>query len=248
MINCEELDRIFEKITLTRGESYATTLRAIVEENEERGRLNWFLTENKNHTIVKYVEKTMRHYDADHDHIESLQIGRDIQAWETTQQQVQQYAAKILIRFGFTNRLSTLAAEDISQDVCITILHAHYPYDCVMNAWIYVVAMNVSRKYARQMRLDQKKKTDIELAEYVLHENLHQLSDDALDLQATQAELNAAIRQLSQNQQDVIIAHYILEKSLAEIAEDLGISRNTLYKRHHDALKNLGKILGSERH
>ncbi len=248
MADREELDRVFKEITPTRGKEYTDKLRVVVEENEKRGRLDYFLNESNHHTLCEYVKRIVHQYDEKHEYIESLQTGRDAHAWETVHQQAQLYATKLLMRFGFAKGLSSLVAEDISQDVCIIILHAHYPYDSDLNAWIYVVVVNVCRKYARQMRLDEKKKIDIELVEYVLHENLYQLSDTALDLRTTQVELNEAIRQLSQNQQDVIIAHYLLEKSLAEITEEVGISRNTLYKRHYDALRKLGKILGSDRH
>ena len=67
-------------------------------------------------------------------------------------------------------------------------------------------------------------------------------------LKITPAELNEAIQSLTEIQQDVILGRYILGKSLAELSQKFGVTPNTMYKRHSDALKNLRKILGSTRH
>lgn len=229
----------YDGILGERGEAYARKLRAILEENEKRGRLQWYLDQNESHTIAGYVAKVMRQYDDEHLFIEALQHHKDIPAWLDVQEKTQGMAYRLLLRWGFTAGQCVAVSEDVSQDVCVEILFAHYPYDSNLTAWMSVVVLNVCRKYARQMRADEKNHADLEQADYELHEDSSQIRDFGLGLQAADDELNARISQLPPLQQEVILAHYYLGKSLAEIAEESGVPANRIYKRHHDALKNL---------
>lgn len=238
----------YDEIARDRGESYARELKAIIEENIKRGRLKWYLEQNESHTEAGYAAKVMRQYDDQHVYIQALQRHRDVPAWLDVQEKTQGMAYRLLRRWGFTTGQSLTVSDDVSQDACLQILFAHYPYDSNLTAWMSTVVLNVCRKYARGMRADEKRHTDLEKAEYEPHEESSQARDLGLELKATQDELNEAILQLPPLQQEFILAYYFLGKSLPEIAEELGVSPNTIYKRHHDALKNLGKILGRNGH
>lgn len=238
----------YDDIAGQRGESYARELKAIIEENIKRDRLKWYLEQNESHTSAGYVAKVMRQYDDEHVYIEALQRHRDVETWLEVQAQTQGMAYRLLRRWGFTTGQSLTVSDDVSQDACVQILFAHYPYDSNLTAWISTVVLNVCRKYARQMRAEEKKQTDIEQADYESHEHSSHARDFGLALKGTQDALNEAISKLSPLQQDVILAHYRVDKSLQEIAAESGVSPNTIYKRHHDALKKLGKILGGDAH
>lgn len=238
----------YDDIAGERGKPYARELKAIIEENIKRGRLKWYLDQNESHTDAGYAAKVMRQYDDEHVYIEALQRHRDVPTWLDVQEKTQGMAYKLLSRWGFTTGQCLTVSDDVSQDACVQILFAHYPYDSNLTAWMSTVVLNVCRKYARQMRADEKRHADLEQADYEPHERSLQGRDLELELKATQDELNKAILQLSLLQEEVILAHYHMGKSLKEIAVEFGVAPNTIYKRHHDALKNLGKILGRDAH
>ena len=58
-----------------------------------------------------------------------------------------------------------------------------------------------------------------------------------------QQQLQAAIQTLSENQQHVINAYFLQDKSLQEIAQDLGISKQAVAQRKDNALSKLQTAL-----
>lgn len=223
-------------------------LEAIVTKNKERGRFNWYLDQNPKHTVQTYVEKVVHQYMAQHDYIEALQIHKSIPAWTALQEKSRILAYKYLYRWGFSGEESTLVADDVAQEACMEILFAHYPYDSNFDAWITVLVHNVCRKHAQRMRAEGKMQADLSHANLEIKALSSQAHELELKLSAAKEDVMGAIQQLSQIQQDVILSHYMMGKSLAGIADESGVPANVIHKRHHDALKRLRKILESSEH
>lgn len=53
--------------------------------------------------------------------------------------------------------------------------------------------------------------------------------------------MNAAV--LSDEEKDIIKMHYINQKSLTYIADELGISESALKKKHRKLLRKIGKVI-----
>jgi len=244
MINYGELDGVFSRIEEERGKDHSQKLYAIISVNITRKRLKWYLNRNDKHTVEGYIRKVQSQYDVESKFIESLQIDKDEIRWADVQQKARNNAYRILFRLGFPQSVCELASDDIAQDVCMQTLLAHYPYDSVFEAWLAQIGTYTGYAYARQRWADEKKNVDIEQARYMPYENSQQIHHLEVVLGVTEDELNAAIQKLSLLQQEVIEKHYRLGMSLADISKKLDIDSNTLYKRHSDARKRLGKILG----
>ncbi|KAA3655004.1 MAG: sigma-70 family RNA polymerase sigma factor [Chloroflexi bacterium] len=87
----------------------------------------------------------------------------------------------------------------------------------------------------------------IEQLDFSILDEWIQDSKNALNLNledevASKQVLYDAIEQLSDNQRRIVLDFYFEGRALPQIAEDLHVSVNTLYKRHFDALKQLRKI------
>lgn len=244
MSNYGEVESVFSRIETERGRAYSQKLYAIINENIARERLAWYLKQNEKHTIEGYIQKVQSQYDIESTFIASLRIHKDEILWADVQHQARKNGYRLLFRLGFSQDVCELASDDIAQDACIQILSAHYPYDSVFEAWLTQICTYIGYAYARQRRVDEQKNVDIEQARYMAYENSLQAHHLEVVLGVTEDELNAAIQKLSLLQQEVIEEHYRLGISLADISKKLDIDSNTLYKRHSDARKRLGKILG----
>lgn len=140
--------------------------------------------------------------------------------------------------------------EDILQDVFSELVEAYHFTETFGNvsAWLFRVARN------RITDLFRKRRTQA-LPEAVLDEDGEILKLDEL-LPSEEAgpeaaylraalleELDAALEELPEEQQEVFIAHEFEGRSFKELAADTGESVNTLLSRKHYAVKYLRKRL-----
>lgn len=115
-------------------------------------------------------------------------------------------------------------AEDLAGDVFL-YCYSHYdnydPAKSSVATWLYLVVNSRLKNYYR----DRRETVDIsELEPFLAAEE-----DDmgkAVYLQQLRGALAAAIQQLPERQQQVVILRYFQEKSYAEIADALGTSEN----------------------
>lgn len=129
-------------------------------------------------------------------------------------------------------------AEDILQDVFAELVEANQllmPIEHV-SGWLFRVARN------RIIDLFRKKKGEsLEL------EDLLPSPDAGPDAEMARAllleELEAAIAELPKAQRDVFVAHELEGKSFKEMAEDSGVSINTLLSRKRYAVLQLRERL-----
>ncbi len=152
-------------------------------------------------------------------------------------------------------RVSTLEeAEDILQDVFYQFIAGFNTIESLdrVTSWLYSVARNkIIDRYRRDSA--RPKRTDFELisgndgdAPLTLQEILPDLGntpESTLLREAIWDEITDALAQLPSEQREIFILNEIEEKGFREIAEETGVSINTLLSRKRYAILALRKRL-----
>ncbi len=136
------------------------------------------------------------------------------------------------------------AAEDIAQE-CFLRVHRYagrIDTSLPLGPWLYRVTVNLSYTYITRQRWRK-----IPLGDVIdrLMSPAGQWPDHAAEHHEMESELRQAVRELSMNQQVVIVMHYLNGLSLEEIAEALNCPVGTVKSRLHYARENLRKSLQS---
>jgi RNA polymerase sigma factor (sigma-70 family) len=140
-------------------------------------------------------------------------------------------------------------AEDILQDVFFELVEATRLMKPIANlsGWLFRVARNRITDRFRRKRADQSTDEPIAGEENLLFEDLLPSPDAgpeaAYARQVLLQELDAALDELPDEQRDVFIAHEVEGRSFKELAEDTGLSINTLLARKHYAVVRLRRRL-----
>ena len=140
-------------------------------------------------------------------------------------------------------------AEDILQDVFFELVEATRLMKPIANlsGWLFRVARNRITDRFRRKRADQSTDEPIAGEENLLFEDLLPSPDAgpeaAYARQVLLQELDAALDELPDEQRDVFIAHEVEGHSFKELAEDTGLSINTLLARKHYAVVRLRRRL-----
>ncbi len=143
-------------------------------------------------------------------------------------------------------------AEDTAQDVWLQLTRQQDLDEIEqIGNWLFTTARNRVTDYYRkkktvpfsQIAFDsaENQEDDVELADDMLFEHwLEQnLPDALLETQEFWDELNLALEQLPAEQRDVFVAHELNEVSFKEMAEQTGLSINTLLARKRYAVLRL---------
>jgi RNA polymerase sigma factor (sigma-70 family) len=139
--------------------------------------------------------------------------------------------------------------DDILQDVFSELVEATRLMKPIANlsGWLFRVARNRITDRFRRKRADQFTDEPIAGEEHLLFEDLLPSPDAgpeaAYARQVLLQELDAALDELPDEQRDVFIAHEIEGHSFKELAEDTGLSINTLLARKHYAVVRLRRRL-----
>jgi RNA polymerase sigma factor (sigma-70 family) len=140
-------------------------------------------------------------------------------------------------------------AEDILQDVFFELVEATRLMKPIANlsGWLFRVARNRITDRFRRKRADQSTDEPIAGEENLLFEDQLPSPDAgpeaAYARQVLLQELDAALDELPDEQRDVFIAHEVEGRSFKELAEDTGLSINTLLARKHYAVVRLRRRL-----
>ncbi len=142
-------------------------------------------------------------------------------------------------------------AEDILQDVFYELIEAYRLMKPVeqVGAWLYRVARNRIIDRFRKKRpetLAENARNDGE--EGALHlEDLLPSPDAGPEAMYARSvlleELDAALEELPEEQRDVFVAHELEGRSFKQLAEETGLSINTLLSRKHYAILHLRRRL-----
>jgi len=140
-------------------------------------------------------------------------------------------------------------AEDILQDVFFELVEATRLMKPIANlsGWLFRVARNRITDRFRRKRADQSTDEPVAGEEDLLFQDLLPSPDAgpeaAYARQVLLQELDAALDELPDEQRDVFVAHEVEGRSFKELAEDTGLSINTLLARKHYAVVRLRRRL-----
>lgn len=141
-------------------------------------------------------------------------------------------------------------AEDILQEVFFELIEAYRMMKPVeqVTAWLFRVARNrITDLFRRKTREAQRTATVAEEGEALLSEDLLPSRDggpEAAYVRSVLLEaLDDALDELPEEQREVFIAHELMGYSFKEIAEQSGVSVNTLLSRKHYAVLHLRQRL-----
>ncbi len=145
-------------------------------------------------------------------------------------------------------------AEDILQDVFYELIEAYRlmkPIEQV-TAWLFKVARNritdvFRRKKREEPRTEATARTEdgLELQWEDLLPSPDAGPDSAYARSVLLEELDAALGELPEEQREVFIGHELMGYSFKELAEQTGVSVNTLLSRKHYAVLHLRQRLQS---
>jgi len=142
-------------------------------------------------------------------------------------------------------------AEDILQDVFYELIAAYRLMKPIeeVGAWLYRVARNRIIDRFRKKRPEPLGDMAVSAHEgdTLLVEDLLPSPDAGPEAAYSRSvlieELEAALEELPEEQRDVFVAHEIEGRSFKEIAEETGLSVNTLLSRKHYAILHLRRRL-----
>src|SRR5258708_37614014 len=142
-------------------------------------------------------------------------------------------------------------AEDILQDVFFELIEAYRLMKPVeqAGAWLYRVARNRIIDRFRKKRPEPRGEVLLKASEEdaLLLEELLPSPDAGPEAIYARSvlleELDAALEELPEEQRDVFIAHEMDGRSFKQLAEETGLSINTLLSRKHYAILHLRRRL-----
>lgn len=115
-------------------------------------------------------------------------------------------------------------AEDITQNVFIklmTVIGQYEPREVPFSAWVRKVARNVALDHLRTRRM-------------TLVEDVRVAEDDRRQISRERnRDLCEALKQLTEDQREVLVLRHIVGLSPAEIAKILGKKENAIHALHH---------------
>jgi len=138
-------------------------------------------------------------------------------------------------------------AEDICQDVFITVYNKMYQFDSSkkLGPWIHRIAVNTCISTLRK----RNKVVSISFDETYIPANdleLNELYEDPhliIERQELKAEIEDALMELPESYRIVLVLRYQLDLKNQEIAEIIGISRENVDVKIHRARKALRKMI-----
>ena len=238
-----------EELRSELGGTLVENLPPILRINEQRGRFCRYLKLNPSGTAQTYILNVAHHYKMDCDYLMQIQLQKDTEVWLLLLEKIRQWIYRFLGRWHLNEPTRMRYTIEIARESGLQIMRAHYPYDCEFDAWACKITQHTSSKYV------QRHKSSYVIEEIDLSEidewlkNRMNATDNNPEIQfATRQLLLDAIEKLSENQKVVIWWFYFEGRPLPQIAEDLGINVNAIYKRHFDALKQLRKILEEDQY
>ena len=137
------------------------------------------------------------------------------------------------------NHVNSIAdAEDLCEDVFVKIFEKIDTYDeskSRLSTWIYSVTSNTVIDFYRTNHISSEIPED-------LSDEKSSIEEDYLDQENLEA-LAGALRELPQEQMDIIVLRYYKGYTLQEVAEKMSLSYGITKLRHREALGTLQRLL-----
>lgn len=145
-----------------------------------------------------------------------------------------------IYRFIFLKVSSKTEAEDLSQQVFMKAWQAIYRFEsegAPFVSWLYKIARNLVIDFYRT------NKSEFQLEENILVGDLKIDVEDKVFLKQSQAKLTKSLKELTNEQQDVIILRFVEDLSYSEISKIMKKKQPALRILQHRAIGKLKKIL-----
>ena len=143
------------------------------------------------------------------------------------------------VRFRIGNEAD---AEDMTEEVFVKAWQAlpdYRPGEHPFTSWLYRIAHNVTVDYHRKRQPDSSPEMDV-------HHGGGGHVEDIVAHRQQMTDLVAAVQQLDDSEQDVVILRFVQGYSHDEVAAMIGKSANATRVIQHRALAKLGKVLKDE--
>lgn len=137
-------------------------------------------------------------------------------------------------------------AQEITQETFIAALRSlrNYEERKSFKAWLYVIALNLSRSHLRKQKFLEKLKASTTSLFRV--EAQKQISpEETVMLNEKEAVIWTKLNQLDERHRIVVILRYFHELSVSEISEILNVNEGTIHSRLHTARERLREALTS---
>ena len=232
----QELQQVMEE----RGPDFAFTIGHIIWNNLAHNRLQHLSV-----TSAEYVRRVESYYDEWYQYLNQLQQEDNQEEWGLLFDKLTRWAYSGLRRspLQLDNQLMVDMSQEIAADIAARLKTEAFPYDVDFDAWIY---SQVRFGYLQRIRgwkadlvydsaddLDKWDERDVSLADPTAHQAFGQFEQ--------REELLQAMAYLSEKQRQFLQLFYFDSMSFTEIAEEMQVSKNALYKLHFDALRGLRK-------
>jgi RNA polymerase sigma factor (sigma-70 family) len=115
--------------------------------------------------------------------------------------------------------------------------------DAEAEAWVFGIAHNLLRRYARKGRIERKALDRLGVEVPAVSEDDYQRIVDLAGLDELRGRVEGAFAQLSADQSAAVRLRVIDELSYRDVAATLGVSEQTVRARVSRALRHLGDVL-----
>lgn len=138
-------------------------------------------------------------------------------------------------------------AEDITQDVFITVYQKLYQFDGDKKfaPWLHKIAINTCISSLRKKKKVVVLNFDESYMKQYEHENYYNYEDPDLiyEKKELKAEIESALLELPESYRLILVLRYQMDLNNQEIAEVVGLSRENIEVKVHRARKALRRIL-----
>lgn len=238
------LSQALKQLQSESGDKINEALQTVLHKNLRRSRLQQYLHLNPEGTAKTYVSQVARRYKVDHCYLKQVQQQKNDEVWEPLLEKIRQWSFRYLGRWKLDEPTRMTYTSEIAQEASLAIIHSHFPYDCEFDAWACKITQHVCSQYMKHHDLSYEvdNLNLLEIDEWY-QDNVEKQEADLENHIADKLLLLNAITQLSNEKESVIKHFYFEEKPLQQIANEMNVSANTVYKRHYDALQQLRRIL-----
>jgi len=131
-------------------------------------------------------------------------------------------------------------AREITQETFIAAWRAlpSYQERKSFKAWLYMIALNMSRSHLRKRKFLEKLKNTA-TALFRLESQKQASPEEAVIHNENEAAIWCELNKLNERHRIVIILRYFQELSIAEISEILDVNEGTIHSRLHNARERL---------
>ncbi len=135
-------------------------------------------------------------------------------------------------------------ANEIIQETFIAALRslASYEEKKSFKAWLYTIALNLSRSHLRKRKTIERLKNTL-TSLFRIETQKQTLPEESAIQNDRQAEVWKALNKLDEPFRTVVVLRYFHELSVAEISEILSVNEGTIHSRLHKARERLRNSL-----